>query len=189
MTSTREQIATCCKRLRLRRMTDNLDLVSEQDPETFLLRLLELEVVHRDRSRVERAIKGAGFYTPKYLEDFIFDEVTMPATLSESDLSELAFITNRQNLILYGNVGTGKTHLATALGIQACRHDFKVGFWRTAALVNHLTRLNEGGQLQGFLKSIEKLDLLIFDEWGYVPVNREGAQLLFQVVSARAVPT
>lgn len=184
MSTTREQIAACCKRLRLRRMTDNLDLVDETDAETYLLRLLELEVTHRDRSRVERAIKAAGFYTPKYLDDFLFDEVTMPAMLSQEDLAELRFITNRHNLILYGNVGTGKTHLATALGIQACRRDFKVGFWRTAALVNQLTRLNEGGELQGFLKSIEKLDLLIFDEWGYVPVNRDGAQLLFQVVSA-----
>lgn len=184
MSATREQIAACCKRLRLRRMTDNLDLVGETDPEVFLLRLLELEVAQRDRCRVERAIKTAGFYTPKHLQQFSFDEVTMPATISQDALGELDFIPKRQNLILYGNVGTGKTHLATALGIEACRRDFKVGFWRTAALVNHLTRLHEGGQLQGFLKSIEKLDLLIFDEWGYVPVNREGAQLLFQVVSA-----
>ena len=108
----------------------------------------------------------------------------MPAMLSQGDLRELTFLSSRQNLILYGNVGCGKTHLATALGIEACRRNFKVGFWRTAALVNHLTRLNEGGQLHGFLKSIEKLDLLIFDEWGYVPVNRDGAQLLFHVVSA-----
>ena len=184
MHTIRDQIAACCKRLRLRRLTDNLDLVSETDPETFLLRLLEMEVLHRDRSRVERAINSAGFYTPKYLDGFVFDEITMPQALSVAELTELAFVTNRQNLILYGNVGTGKTHLATALGIEACRRDFKVAFWRTAALVNHLTRLNEGGGLQTFLKSIEKLDLVIFDEWGYVPVNREGAQLLFQVVSA-----
>jgi DNA replication protein DnaC len=107
MSAVREQIAACCKRLRLRRMTDNLDLVDEQDPESFLLRLLELEVAHRDRSRVERAIKAAGFYTPKYLDDFIFDEVTMPPMLSQGDLRELTFLPSRQNLILYGNVGCG----------------------------------------------------------------------------------
>ena len=184
MSEVREQIASCCKRLRLRRMTDNLDLVRESEPEAFLLRLLELEVQHRDRARVERAINSAGFYTLKRLEDFAFDEVTVPAQLTQDQLTELQFITNRQNLILYGNVGTGKTHLATALGIEACKRNFKVAFWRTAALVNHLVRLNDGGELQAFLKSIEKLDLLICDEWGYVPVSRDGAQLLFQVVSA-----
>jgi DNA replication protein DnaC len=165
-------------------MTDNLDRVSEADPETFLLRLLELEVQHRDRGRVERAIKNAGFYTPKSLEDFLFDEVTLPAQLTQHQLLDLEFIVNRQNLILYGNVGTGKTHLVTALGIEACNRDFKVAFWRTAALVNHLIQLNDGGELHEFLKTIEKLDLLICDEWGYVPVSRDGAQLLFQVVSA-----
>jgi DNA replication protein DnaC len=89
-----------------------------------------------------------------------------------------------ENLILYGNVGTGKTHLATALGIEACRRRYKVQFWRTAALVNHLLRIHDGGDLQPFLKQIEKLDLLVCDEWGYVPVHRTGAQLLFQVISA-----
>ena len=72
----------------------------------------------------------------------------------------------------------------TALGIEACKCNFKVAFWRTAALVNHLIQLNDGGKLHEFLKTIEKLDLLICDEWGYVPVSRDGAQLLFQVVSA-----
>jgi DNA replication protein DnaC len=165
-------------------MTDNLDRVSEADPEAFLLRLLELEVQHRDRGRVERSIKNAGFYTPKSLEDFLFDEVTLPAQLTQQQLLDLEFIVNRQNLILYGNVGTGKTHLVTALGIEACKRNFKVAFWRTAALVNHLIQLNDGGELHEFLKTIEKLDLLICDEWGYVPVSRDGAQLLFQVVSA-----
>jgi DNA replication protein DnaC len=184
MSELREKIAQCCKRLRLRRMTDNLDQVSEADPEAFLLRLLELEVQHRDRGRVERSIKNAGFYTPKSLEDFLFDDVTLPAQLTQQQLLDLEFIVNRQNLILYGNVGTGKTHLVTALGIEACKRDFKVAFWRTAALVNHLIQLNDGGELHEFLKTIEKLDLLICDEWGYVPVSRDGAQLLFQVVSA-----
>jgi DNA replication protein DnaC len=165
-------------------MTDNLDRVSEADPEAFLLRLLELEVQHRDRGRVERSIKNAGFYTPKSLEDFLFDEVTLPAQLTQQQLLDLEFLVNRQNLILYGNVGTGKTHLVTALGIEACKRNFKVSFWRTAALVNHLIQLNDGGELHEFLKTIEKLDLLICDEWGYVPVSRDGAQLLFQVVSA-----
>jgi len=182
--TTRERIAQCCKRLRLRKLTDNLALVDESDPEQYVLRLLEMEVAHRDRVRVDRAIKTAGFYALKSLEDFRFDEVTLPAALTPEALASLQFIEDRENLILYGNVGTGKTHLATALGIEACKAGRRVAFYRTAALVNTLIRLNEGGELDAFLKRIEKLDLLICDEWGYVPVDRDGAQLLFQVVSA-----
>jgi DNA replication protein DnaC len=92
--------------------------------------------------------------------------------------------TARRVLPLCKALHNGRTHLATALGIEACKRDFKVGFWRTAVLVNHLSQLNDGGDLHGFLKTLQKLDLLICDEWGYVPVRRDGAQLLFQVVSA-----
>ena len=184
MTETRERIEGCCKKLRLRRLTDNLDQVKETDPEKYLLSLLEMEVENRNRARMERSIKTAGFYTMKTLEGFQFDAITVPAGLSSESLKSLSFIEDRHNLILYGNVGTGKTHLATALGIEACRKDYKVGFYRTAALVNLLTNLHDGGELDKFMKKIEKLDLLICDEWGYVPVNRDGAQLLFQVVSA-----
>lgn len=184
MSSTTERIGQCCKRLRLRKLTDNLALVDEHDPELFVLRLLEMEVAHRDRVRIDRAIKTAGFYAQKRLEDFRFDDVTLPSALSPEGLATLQFIEDAQNLILYGNVGTGKTHLATGLGIKACQAGKRVVFYRTAALVNKLIRLNEGGDLPAFLKSLEKVDLLICDEWGYVPVSREGAQLLFQVISA-----
>lgn len=184
MTETKARIAECCKRLRLRKLTDNIDLVDDQGREAFLLKLLEMEVAHRDRVRIERAIKTAGFYSAKHLTDFRFDEVTVPATTTPQQIAALQFLSDQQNLILYGNVGTGKTHLATALGIEACKAGYRVAFYRTAALVNHLTRLNDGGELDGFMKTIEKLDLLICDEWGYVPVNRDGAQLLFGVISA-----
>ena len=184
MTAVREQIATCCRKLRLRRLTEHLDQVSHEDHELFLLELLQREVAHRNEARIERAIKTSGFYTPKGFKDFCFDEVTVPAGVTQQSLQRLDFLYERQNLILYGNVGTGKTHLAIALGIEACKQDLKVQFWRTAALVNHLIRAHDGGELQAFLKQIEKLDLLICDEWGYVPVHRDGAQLLFQVISA-----
>jgi DNA replication protein DnaC len=180
----RDEIASHCRRLRLRRLTEHLDDIHEESHEAFLLELLRREVVHRDAARVERSIKAAGFYAMKSLEDFVFGEVTLPAAVSMESLADLRFIEDRHNLILYGNVGTGKTHLATALGIEACRRRYKVQFWRTAALVNYLLRIHDGGDLQPFLKQIEKLDLLVCDEWGYVPVHRTGAQLLFQVISA-----
>ena len=93
------------------------------------------------------------------------------------------FIEKKENLILYGPVGTGKTHMATAVGVAACNRGKKVKFYRTAALVNELIDAKTKGNLSKFLKQLEKADLLICDEWGYVPLDRVGAQLLFEVIS------
>ena len=84
---------------------------------------------------------------------------------------------------MYGNVGTGKTHLSIALGVEACKKGIEVRFYRTSALVNKLAELKKAGTLSVFLKNLNKADLLIFDEWGYVPLDRDGAQLLFHVVA------
>jgi len=184
MSTITEQIDERCRRLRLRGMGEHLDSIEGNDPKEFLLQFLQLQVESRDRTRIDRAIRSAGFYTLKHFEDFRFDEVKLPAAVTPEQLKELQFIEEKQNLIFYGNVGTGKTHLATALGLEACKSGKRVAFYRTAALVNKLIRLNDGGELERFLKTIDKLDLLICDEWGYVPVNCDGAQLLFQVVSA-----
>ena len=184
MSSIGEQINEHCRQLRLRGISAQLEEISETDPKEFLLRFLQLQAESREHTRIDRAIKSAGFYTFKHFDDFRFDEIKLPAALTPEALRGLQFVEDRQNLIFYGNVGTGKTHLATALGLEACKRGKRVAFYRTAALVNKLTRLNDGGELEKFLKSIEKLDLLICDEWGYVPVNCDGAQLLFQVISA-----
>jgi DNA replication protein DnaC len=95
----------------------------------------------------------------------------------------LSFVPRRENLILYGNVGAGKTHLAIAMGVAACDAGFRTRFWRTAVLVNALTEAKRQGWLSRFMKQFDKLDLLICDEWGYVPVDSDGSKLLFQVIS------
>jgi DNA replication protein DnaC len=182
--TTREQIAGCCRRLRLsRNLADNISGIEAQDREAFLLRLLEMELEHREAARRLRLVKGAGFYTLKSLEGYLFDEVKLPSGLSVEELTACRFVEQQRNLILYGNCGTGKTHLAIALGVECCRQGRHVRFYRTAALVNQLSVARKGGELHRFLKQLSKLDLLICDEWGYVPLDREGAQLLFQVIS------
>ena len=93
------------------------------------------------------------------------------------------FVPKRENLILYGNVGAGKTHLAIAAGIAACDAGFRTRFWRTPALVNALAEAKSKGELSLFMRHFEKLDLLICDEWGYVPIDSLGSKLLFQVIS------
>jgi len=85
--------------------------------------------------------------------------------------------------MMYGNVGTGKTFLSIALGIEACNKGIQTKFFRTATLVNKLSEAKKNGTLSTFMKKIAKAELLICDEWGYVPLDRVGAQLLFEVIS------
>jgi DNA replication protein DnaC len=92
-------------------------------------------------------------------------------------------VQRKENLILYGAVGTGKTHLATAIGVEACNRCKKVRFYQTANLVNKLLEAKNNNKLSSMLDHIEEADLVILDEWGYIPLNREGSQLLFQVVA------
>lgn len=180
----KEKIACCCKALKLsRNLVDNSVRIEAENHQEYLLKLLQMELEYRDALRKEKLIKNAGFYTLKTFSNYRFDEVKLPQGLTPEDLKECKFIEEKRNLILYGNVGTGKTHLATAIGYEACRKGMNVRFFRTAALVNRLAEAKKGGELSGFLRQLNKLDLLICDEWGYVPLEREGAQLLFQVVS------
>jgi len=180
----KEQIAACCKALKLsHNLVENCDKIEAESHEEYLLKLLRLEVEHREASKKDRLLKNAGFYTIKTFDGYIFDEIKFPQWLTPNDLKDCRFIEEKKNLIFYGNVGTGKTHLATAIGVEACRKSYNVKFFRTAALVNRLVEARKGGELSGLLKQLTKADLLICDKWGYVPVAREWVQLLFQVIS------
>lgn len=180
----REELAACCRQLRLSRtLAENSEAVKEGGFQENLLELLKLEIKNREASKRDRLVKAAGFYTLKTFESFRFDEVKLPSGVTPAYLREGGFIDETKNLILYGNVGTGKTHLATALGMESCGRGLKVGFYRTASLVNRLADARKSGELNRLLASIRKLDLPICDEWGYVPLDRTAAQLLFQVIS------
>ena len=98
-------------------------------------------------------------------------------------MKKLEFIDSKKNLVMYGNVGTGKTHLSIALGVEACKKKLNVKFFRTSGLVNKLAEAKKNGTLSVLMKKLSKADLLICDEWGYVPLDRIGAQLLFEIVS------
>ncbi len=179
-------IATCCKRLRLSKniveMSDKIEAHTHQE---YLLKLLQSEILHREKARRDKLLKKAGFYTIKTFESFRFDEVTLPGDVTPEYLRECEFIKNKTNIVMYGNVGTGKSHLSIALGVEACKKGLEVRFFRTSALVNKLAELKKAGILSDFLKKLGKADLLICDEWGYVPLDRVGAQLLFEVISER----
>ena len=119
----------------------------------------------------------------KDFDGFKFDEVTLPSSITPDYLKNCEFMETKSNIVMYGNVGTGKTHLSIALGVEACKKGIETRFFRTAALVNRLSEEKKKGTLSKFMKQILKADLLILDEWGYVPLDRLGAQLLFEIIS------
>ena len=149
----------------------------------FLLKLLTAEIEDRERRRRNAYIKAARFDLLKTFELYTFEDIRIPKTLCVQDIQECVFVPKKENLILYGNVGAGKTHLAIATGIAACNAGYRTRFWRAATLVNALTEAKRRGELSHFMRQFEKLDLLICDEWGYVPIDSVGSKLLFQVVS------
>ena len=119
----------------------------------------------------------------KSFEDFRSDEVNMPSNLSIEQLRAGTFIEEKKNLVFYGKPGSGKTHLAQAIGLEACKKGMNVKFYRTAALVNRLSEAKKAKELSSLMKQIQKADLIILDEWGYVPLDRDGSRLLFEIIS------
>lgn len=128
-------------------------------------------------------MKQAGFDNIKTFEGYDFQKIIIPNTTSIDRIKTLDFIKRNENLILYGRNGAGKSHMATAIGVEACMQSKKVRFYKTATLVNELTDAKADGSLTKFLKRFSKLDLLICDEWGYLPFDAEESQLLFQVIA------
>jgi DNA replication protein DnaC len=149
----------------------------------FLLRLTERELIEREQRAAQRRIKAAKFPVLKTLDTFQFDQqpsINRPLVV---ELMRGEYLEKQENILLMGNPGTGKTHLATALGHAACTEGRRVRFFSVTALVTQLLEAREERQLERFLKRLEKQQLLILDEFGYVPFSKAGAQLLFEVVS------
>jgi len=153
------------------------------DYSTYLLRLVEQEIHDREQRAAERRLKSACFPVVKTLDSFRFDA---QPSINQPLVRELAhgeFIKERENVLLIGNSGTGKTHLATALAFSACQMGFRVRFFGVTGLVTQLLERREERQLERFFKQLERVDLLVLDELGYVPFSKMGAELLFEVVS------
>jgi len=153
------------------------------DYPTYLLRLSERELIDRERRATERRIKEAQFPVIKTLDSFDFKA---QPSINEALVRELAggeYLQKRENILLVGNPGTGKTHVATGLGYAACSQGRRVRFFTTTGLVTHLVEQRESRTLQRFQKQLQRRELIILDEMGYVPFSKAGAELLFDVVS------
>jgi DNA replication protein DnaC len=153
--------------------------------ETYLLRLTEAEVATRSANALAARIRAAAFPVAK---DFDTYDFTALPSLPKQKVLELArgdWIAQHYNCCLIGNAGTGKTHLAIALGLAACRQGKRVRFVTAAALVNRLEEAQQQHRLERFLDQLERTDLVICDELGYLSFSRTGAELLFQVFADR----
>lgn len=151
----------------------------------FLLALMRMEVNQRDINRRTRLIKRAGFPLHKLLSEYQFSAI---AGLNERYILQLAgceYIARKENILFIGDGGTGKTHLATSLGLCACDKDYTTGFYTVAGLINQMLESQNELKLTRLMKRINHYDLLILDELGYLPIDKDGANLLFQALSDR----
>jgi len=155
------------------------------DASRFLLRLAELELAERERQIVERRIKEARFPGPKELDGFDFTALPRLDRTLVLDLARCDFIMRHENVIALGDSGTGKTHLAVALGLAACRNGFSARFVTAAALARELIETHDQRGLTQLQRRLMACKLLIVDELGYVPLPPAGAELLFEVISHR----
>ena len=173
-----------CKKMRLsRNLAERAMEIDACDNLDFLVKLFSEELAYRDARRNEALVKAAGFYSVQTLEGYITDDIQFPPSAGLDELKALSFIDDGWNVCMYGGTGTGKTMLSAALGFLACKRGVPVKFFRTAALVNGLSEAQASGTLSKFLGKLEKAQVLILDEFGYVPVDRTGAQLLYDLVS------
>ena len=179
-----EQIEQYMRQLKLGCLAREWRSVEYHDKEQYLTELLQLELREREANRINRLVKTAGFHVIKTLDDFIWNgAIELPAGLTREYMEELSFLRGKENLIFMGSVGTGKTHLATAIALKACQEGRKVRFFTAASLGNILLEKNNKGTLNNYLGTLKKVDLIVVDEIGFVPLHKDAAELLFQVIS------
>jgi DNA replication protein DnaC len=150
----------------------------------FLLALAEREVAQRERNRVARCIKGAHFPVLKELATFDFSCISSPPKQRVLELARGGYLEKAESIIMVGNPGLAKTHLASATALAACRQGEKVRFYNAAALVNELLLAQEEQRLSKFISRLLKQRLVVLDELGFIPFSSQGANLIFQLCSA-----
>jgi DNA replication protein DnaC len=152
--------------------------------DSYLMALAEFEIAQREKNRHLQRIKAARFPLLKELADFDFALVPSLNKTRLLDLAQGNYLTQIENVILLGNSGLGKTHLAIGLALAACRQGRRVRFYNAATLVNELVSAQDQHQTERFIAAARKLQLVVLDELGFIPFTASGAQLLFQFCSS-----
>jgi len=172
------------KKLRLSKsLVEVYESIAFDSKDQFMHDLLKALYEERVMNIIERNIKYSRFPSLKSFDAFSYKDITFPERFTPQMMESLDFIENKENLILYGRIGAGKTHLALALGLKALQQQKLVVFYTLHDLVNALVKAKEIHQMDRFMSKLLKNDLIILDEWGYLPLHQEGARLLFEVIS------
>jgi len=186
----REHIKLYAKQLHLPSVHGYEEIIRRLGPEDGYEKFLELVLKRETDDRFKRAqdrrLKVAGFPLMKTLDEFDRERLEYVSSAEIAELSSCDFVKARQNVIMIGTPGTGKTHLAIALGIKACYAGFRVRFFSAAYLAAQLSEALSENRLSKFIQSLEKIDLLVIDELSYLTFNRSQSELLFQVISDRS---
>ena len=156
---------------------------NQLDHTRYLLALAEQEVHQREQNRTQKRLKDARFPVTKEMADFDFSAIPSLNKNQVLDLARGEYILKRESIILLGNPGLGKTHLAIALARTACLQGHKVRFWTAAGLVNELLQAQDEHRLHRFIAAALKLKLVVLDELGFIPLTSQGAQALFTFCS------
>lgn len=183
----RENLKSLMLSTMARGLEGHLRQAKEHGPgyDEFLLDLTGAEIQARAESRLNRRVREAKFPLVKTMEGFNFSDVPDLDLRLIRELAKCDYIKERRNIIFLGRSGTGKTHLTTALGVEACKNNFRTHFVSCYALVNELIESRNEKTLQRLIQRYSRYDLLILDELGYIPFSREGSELLFQVLAER----
>ena len=179
-----EQIEQLMRQVKLGGMAKGWRSVPYENTEQYVTDLLTLELQEREANRINRMVKTAGFRVMKTLDDFVWNSaIERPGGLPQEYMTDLQVLAPKENLIFMGSVGTGKTHLATAIALKACQEGRRVRFFTAAELANILLEKNTKGTLNNYLGTLKKVELVVIDEIGFVPLHKDAAELLFQVIS------
>jgi DNA replication protein DnaC len=154
------------------------------DNEQYMRDLLDIEVREREANRMARMVKQAGFRVIKTLDNFVWKPtIEIPSSITREEIEAAAFVKEKENLVLMGVPGTGKTHLATAVALSLCEKGRHVRFYTATGLANTLQEKQQRGMLNSFMASLRKVEMMVIDEIGYVTLHKESSELLFQIIS------
>ncbi len=184
MDNLQQEIAEVCKALRLSsNLAEQALILDGETHQEYILKLFTNELEYRKLRRRTTMLNTAGFPRRYTVEEFKTDEIDFPVGVSLDSLLKLDFYHGGKNIVMYGGSGTGKTMLSILIGISACNQNIPVKFYRTAGLINLFSECQTKGTLTQLKRKLNSASIIILDEFGYVPYDRTGAQLLFDYLS------
>lgn len=186
-----EQIRLYARQLKILTFANYADTIRQCSPDTdfsgFLLELMRTKAASRQENQMRRRLKAAAFPFEKTLDDFDMSQLNPSVTpVFLRELASCKHIGENRNIVMIGNPGRGKTHIAIALGIKACLHGYRVLFRNASSLSTELTEARDGYQLGKIGRQLARTDLLILDELSYLSFNKYESDLLFKVLSDRS---